>query len=197
MPKKKGKGKTAQVAAPIQVKRLPPKPCGTSRSIASLSHHSMAVTALEVSIEGKCFFSASLDGTVAMIDTSSTTVLHHFKSVDAEVLCLAKVGPSLISGTEHGLVYQMDVRTCAFDRILNSQQERVLSLSAGTHPHEIITGGQDGSVLVWDLRTGKKLIQHAVHDSAICSVHAVGSRIFSGSWDQSILVMDEEHKTRS
>jgi len=47
--KKKGKGNTAQVAAPIQVKRLPPKPCGTSLSIASLSHHSMAVTALQVS----------------------------------------------------------------------------------------------------------------------------------------------------
>ena len=48
-------------------------------------------------MEGKCFFSASLDGTVAMIDTLSTTVLHQFKSVDAEVLCLAKVSSSTFS----------------------------------------------------------------------------------------------------
>jgi len=52
-------------------------------------------------MEGKCFFSASLDGTVAMIDTSSTTVLHHFKSVDAEVLCLAKVSSSTFSILSH------------------------------------------------------------------------------------------------
>jgi hypothetical protein len=41
---------------------------------------------------------ASLDGTVAMVDTAHTNVLHHFKSVESEILCLAKVGPVLMSG---------------------------------------------------------------------------------------------------
>ena len=91
----------------------------------------------------------------------------------------------------------MDVRTSSFSRRLKSLQGRVLSVSEGTRPHEMITGGQDGTLLIWDLRVGKKLSQHAVHSSAVCSVCATDGRVFSSSWDQSVMVMDIETKTRS
>jgi WD40 repeat protein len=80
-----------------------------------------------------------------------------------------------------GLIYQMDERTSTFNRILKSHQERVLTMAQGTSPHELISGGQDGSILIWDLRTGKKLVRHRVHDSAITSVQTVGRLIFSGA----------------
>ena len=74
----------------------------------------------------------------------------------------------------------MDERTNTFNRILKSHQERVLTMAQGTSPHELISGGQDGSILIWDLRTGKKMARHRVHESAITSVHTVGLLIFSG-----------------
>ena len=47
---KKGKGKMAKAAPlPALPKRPPPKPCGTSRCIARLDHHDMAVTCIAVS----------------------------------------------------------------------------------------------------------------------------------------------------
>jgi len=101
MPKKgkKGKGKKAK-AAPLP-KRPPPKPCGTSRSIARLDHHEMAVTSIAVSQESRCFFTAGLDGCVAMLD-AGTEVLHWYDNVQSEILCLAKLGPLLFSGTATG-----------------------------------------------------------------------------------------------
>ena len=42
------------------------------------------------------------------------------------------------------------------------------------------------------MRTGKRVARHRVHESAITSVYTVGRRIFSGSWDQTLMVMDTE-----
>jgi len=61
----------------------------------------------------------------------------------------------------------------------------------------MITGGQDGTILIWDLRAGKKLAPHGVHSSAVCCVSVVEGRIFSASWDQSVVVTDVEAKTRA
>ena len=98
---------------------------------------------------------------------------------------------------DHGRLYQMDVRTSCFVRRLKSMQGRVLCVCEGARPHEMITGGQDGTILIWDLRAGKKLAQHAVHSSAVCCVSAVEGRIFSSSWDQAVVVTDLEAKTRA
>jgi len=49
MPKKGNSKKAKAVPLPALPKRPPPKPCGTSRCIAKLDHHDMAVTCIVVS----------------------------------------------------------------------------------------------------------------------------------------------------
>lgn len=134
------------------------------------------------------------------MDTANATLLHRYKSVESEILCLSKLaaGPLLISGTSDGLVYAMDVRTCSFYKALRSHQERVLSVSAtGIREHEIVSGGQDGTICIWDSRTFKKLTQVHAHDSAVSTLDVIHKTIFSASWDESILAIDFEQKTRS
>ncbi len=102
--------------------------------------HRGTSTDRQTHIQSQCFFTAGLDGRVAVVD-ANTEVLHWYASVGAEILCLAKLGPLLFSGNASGLIYQMDERTNTFNRILKSHQERVMSMAQGTTEHQLISGG--------------------------------------------------------
>jgi len=69
---------------------------------------------------------------------------------------------------------------------------RLYALSVSPDGKRLATGGTDQIVKVWDLASGKHLLDLSGHRSDVISVdfNADGTRIVTGSWDQTVRVWD-------
>ena len=83
-------------------------------------------------------------------------------------------------------VWRLD--TLEEERVMSNQDidESVLSLSVWEG--QLISGHRYGRVRVWDVSTGERRRELVGHTGRVCSLCVVGSRLASGSLDNSIKV---------
>ncbi|EKX31035.1 hypothetical protein GUITHDRAFT_122762 [Guillardia theta CCMP2712] len=55
---------------------------------------------------------------------------------------------------------------------------------------QYVTGGIDGSIVLWDVRSGRRLKQCNFHEGGVSALNTSGTQLFSGSWDRSLVSLD-------
>jgi WD40 repeat protein len=146
--------------------------------------------------DSSLFATASADGTLRLWDGGNYAVVAKGVcqvSNTGEPLCLGFTGEVLFSGWEDGRLRAHDAEDGALLwTIDNCHRGGVYALTISNNGKFIVTGGEQGEVRCWELRT-REMIRHLKgHAMAVTSLQmaADDSRVFSASRDRSILCWD-------
>ncbi len=179
----------------------------TGRRLKNRGRFKWGVAALAVSPDGRYLF-ASDNNEVHMwsLETGSkipASIGFSRRWVDFDVyntpvilsLAVSPDGRRLIMGTrfeaDKGILGVFDLETKQLSEIA-SDQNWVLAVAATPDGRHFISGGQDGSVRLWELETGTCLHTFTGHTSGVASLAVTpdGRYLISGSGDKTIRVWD-------
>jgi WD40 repeat protein len=169
-------------------------------------HHDLVPT-VAVSADGHRAVSGGDDETVRIWDPDAGTLLHTLTGHDGWVLAVAVSadGRRAVSGCDDGTVRIWDVATgkqiasagkrSVFGLVRRSprgDQGSVRSVSISADGRLAVSGGDDGTVRVWDLDAGTLLHALTGHDRGVTvvAVSADGRRAVSGGDDGTVRVWD-------
>ena len=139
------------------------EPDVAAEPLRELSGHTGAVTALAVSSDGKLIASAGEDRTVhlwAWPEGSSRAVLQHSAEVFAVAFAPAALGanlPRLLTGSGDGLVRTWVVPTRGGETPtvwVRAHDGPIRALAVSPDGRWCATGGEDRSIVVWEIETG-------------------------------------------
>jgi WD40 repeat protein/serine/threonine protein kinase len=134
-----------------------------------------------LSLDGQRIVISSWDGTVSVWDASTGEELHRRKVSEVEAPRLLAISPDGKYAALPGLVF-VDVETWSPKLTLRGDPRKAWFLSFSPDGQRIATGEEDGTVRVWDARTGEEQLSLKGHTGAVSSVAFSwdGQRIVSG-----------------
>ena len=177
-----------------------------------LTGHDGEVWAAAVSADGRRAVSGGDDGTVRVWDLEAGTLLHTLTGHDGRVWAVAVSadGRRAVSGGHDGTVRMWDVVTGnpiasrrpkqarrRLQPIMESHDGGVWAVAVSADGRRAVSGGDDGTVRVWDLEAGTVLHALTGHDGGVwaVAVSADGRRAVSGGDDGTVRVWDLEAGT--
>ena len=105
----------------------------------------------------------------------------------SEVHSLCSTEDFICAGLRSGVIWVLDLATCeTFELKSHTNTVNTLLLSGC----KLVSGGQDSSILIWDLKSATKVGQIPAHEGVITGFDLAGSFIFSSSVDQTVKKFD-------
>lgn len=144
----------------------------------TLTGHDLSALALAQAPDGQ-LWSGSRDQTLAVWDVDQATLQDRWTAHDGAVLSLASSNHGVVSAGADGAIHVWSApRVCA--HTLRGHDGWIRALAVTTDNH-LISGGDDGTVRRWSLKSGKMKELLAVGDSAIWSLATDGDATYAGN----------------
>ena len=130
----------------------------------SLKGHTDAINFLQFSFDGTKLVTASDDGTAKVWDASNGNLLADLKSHTynsrAGIFIHDQTphdstGNKLVTVTDNGTATIWDLNAASLEKVYPGESKNLFSVQFSSGPKKIISGSQDGSILIWDLDSGK------------------------------------------
>ena len=169
----------------------------------TLTGHQGPVSAVAVSADGRRAVSGGEDGTVRVWDLRSAAAAHTLTGHHGPVMAVAVSadGQRAVSGDGVGTVRVWDLDVGKYvapagqrlrHLFARSSSHSILTLSVSADGQRAVSGGVDGMVRVWDLRSGAAVHTLTGHHGPVMAVavSADGQRAVSGGEDGTVRVWD-------
>uniref|UniRef100_A0A2C9K7X2 Uncharacterized protein n=1 Tax=Biomphalaria glabrata TaxID=6526 RepID=A0A2C9K7X2_BIOGL len=167
---------------------------GECENFAMLKGHTGAIMDVHFSTDGSMLFSASTDKTVGVWDIETGERMRKLKGHQTFVNTLhpARRGPQLLcTGSDDGTVKTWDARKKG---TINTFQctYQVTAVTFNDTAEQIISGGIDNELKVWDLRKNAILYKMRGHSDTVTGVELSpeGSYLLSNSMDNTLRIWD-------
>ena len=160
--------------------------------IVSLDEHTVGVSSVSFSPDGRTLASGSWDGMVKLWDVATrqsiTTLDEHTGVVNSVSFSM---DGTLASGSHDNTVKLWDVATRQNIATLDEHTGAVLSVSFSTNGEILASGSWDGTVKLWDVATRQNIATLDEHTGAVSSVSfSMDGTLASGSWDRTVKLWD-------
>ncbi|MGB8686247.1 MAG: CHAT domain-containing protein, partial [Microcoleus sp.] len=182
--------------AGVLVQRLKAKPSiellGTLQQVVSgvrernrLEAHSISVSSVSFSTDGKTLASGSYDKTIKLWDVTTgkaiRTLLGHSDVVSS--VSFSTDGKTLASGSGDKTIKLWDVTTGKAIRTLQGHSKMVQDVSFSPDGKTLASGSYDNTIKLWDVATGKEIRTLKGHSNQVLSVSFSpdGKTLASGS----------------
>lgn len=170
-------------------------PEGTSKLIQD--NHYEAVSGVAYAPDDSSFFvTCSHDGTVRVWDVSDYSVSargYCQTSIVGVPMCVAFTGEVIISGWRDGKMRAHDAENGELLwSIANAHRGGVTALQVSHNRKFVVSGGEEGEVRVWEIRTREMILhlkQHTMSVTSLC-IFEDDSQVVTASRDRSILRWD-------
>lgn len=146
----------------------------------TFSDHSLPITSLKVGLGGSraTLYSASLDRTIRLYDLAQghqTAVLMFRHGLTS--LCVDRMETTIYAGTTEGQVIRFHIypapRTLEYhleekdmNHTFDGHSGQVTSVSLSMDGETMLTGGQDGNLIIWHIRS-KQMLKTIKHKGAV------------------------------
>jgi WD40 repeat protein len=137
--------------------------------------HKDAITAVEFDAAGKFVMTASVDGTIRLYDVANPTnnqkprVYSYGKPVN-DLLTAPNGKTFYIANNSNNDVESIDFTGRVYQRFVGVHTMPVNCLALSNNKRLLVTGGNDKSVVIWDIATGKPLKTMLGHTWKVNSV---------------------------
>ncbi len=152
--------------------------------LRTLEGHSLGISSVSMSPDGRHAVSGSGDHTVRVWDLNTGACLRTLEGHNSRVssVRVSPDGRRIISNSENNTVRVWDLGTGTCLRILEGHNEWVSSVSVSPDGRRAISGSKDNTVRVWDLNTGACLRTLEGHNAEVSDVSVCpdGRRAISG-----------------
>jgi len=134
----------------------------------------------------------------ATASTGDFLLAKSLRDDSGEVMAFQIVSDTVVSGNSNGSVGLWSLETGGLRRSFAGHSGGVNALAVSNNNKILVTGGEDGTVKIWDFATGLTSgefpLLHTLkgHDNAVLSVAISpnAAKIASGSWDSTIKIWD-------
>lgn len=167
---------------------------GECENFGMLTGHTNAISEICFNPDGSVLYSASADKTVMCWDLTTGQRIKKFKGHSSFVnsVCCARRGPPLVvsSGDDCSIIVWDQRRRRPVATLTNPYQ--VTSVSFNDTAEQVITGGIDNDIKVWDLRKNSTLYRMRGHNDSVTglSLSPDGSYILSNAMDNTLRIWD-------
>lgn len=182
--------------------RAPSAPLAATKILQD-AHYDKVVAVSYPSDNSEVFATASADGSVRVWDVNNYQVLAKGgcqTRVTGEPLCLAFTGEVLFSGWEDGRIraHEADEGEELWS-IDNCHRGGVTAIVVSHNRKFLVSGGAEGEVRVWEIRTREMVVNLKQHTSSVTALRLLAddSGVYSSSRDRTILQWDLRSETRS
>lgn len=157
------------------------------------------ICALSFSPDGKRLYCACSTRGVLILDIDKKTFSEIFMLAGVSSLALSDDGIFLLVADTAGGLFLMNTTSLKTERIVgNSLRGAIHCLAFCPDGCHFVSGGEDGTVRIWDWRAGAQLQLNGQHRDRVVSVAVSpdGTRIASGSRDRSIMLWDADSRKK-
>lgn len=167
---------------------------GDCENFAVLKGHTGAIMELQFATDGTTLYTASTDKTVGMWDMHSGERIKRFKGHGTFVnsVGVARRGPQLVcSASDDGTIRLWDSRKRGCQQTFQNIYQ-VTSVTFNDTAEQIISGGIDNFIKVWDLRKNSLLYKMQGHVDTVTgmAVSPDGSYLLSTAMDNTVRIWD-------
>lgn len=167
---------------------------GECENISVMSGHTGAVMELHFTTDGNSIFTASTDATLGLWDLETSTRIKKFKghSTFVNTCHPARRGPQfLCSGSDDCSIKLWESRKKGQIGSLNNTYQ-VIAVTFNDTAEQVISGGIDNDIKVWDLRKNYVLYRLKGHTDTVTglSLSPDGSYVLSNSMDNTVRIWD-------
>lgn len=167
---------------------------GECENFAVMSGHSGAIMDFHFSTDGNTIFTASTDKTVGIWDAETGARIKKLKGHTTFVNCChaARRGPQLVcSGSDDSTIRLWDSRRKAPVQTFQNTYQ-VTAITFNDTSEQIISGGIDNDLKVWDLRKNNVLYKMRGHTDTVTglALSPDGSYILSNAMDNTVRIWD-------
>ena len=159
----------------------------TRGGLMTLFGHSLPVSAVAYSPDGRLIVTGSWDNTAKVWDSQTGTSLKDLKGHSAQVTSVgfSPDGTRIVTGSDDKTVKVWDVGKGKSLFELKGHADKVTSVAFSPDGKMIVTGSWDNLAKVWDARTGEWLLDLEGHGSTVASVSFSpdSSQVLTGSFD--------------
>ena len=166
------------------------------------SHYDKVIAVAYPRDTSETFATASADGTIRIWDVNTYSVTCEGKcqvSVTGEPLCLDFTGEAIFSGWEDGRIRAHEAEEAEeLWSIDNCHRGGVYACVASNNRKFLVSGGFEGEVRVWEIRTREMVVNLKQHTMSVTSLKLLpdDSGVYSASRDRTILLWDLRSETR-
>ncbi len=156
-------------------------------------HGGIAVSYLAYHPSARLLFSAGNDGRVCAWDLATHELV---RSWDAEAqawsLALSHNGKHLAFGNKLGLVYLIALETGEVIQQFRGHDHGVTSIAFTPDDRSLITGDNDGHLLMWNVESGQQLLNLPPHQKRVSALvwNKDGTRLYSTGLDGRVVEHD-------
>jgi len=162
-----------------------------------LKGHGGAVLELHWTGDGLQIVSCSVDKTLHVWDAETGHRIRKLRDHTSFVnsCCPARRGPTIVSGSDDTTARMWDSRVRGSVSVL-PHKYAITSVALGdsgtANPHQVLTGGLDNDIRVWDLRKNDVLFSLRGHTDTITGLRLSpdGSYVLSNAMDNSVRIWD-------
>lgn len=168
-----------------------------------MTGHTLKVTSVAISANGKRVVSGSYDGTVRIWDTESGTQVGkracgHTRTVSS--VAISADGKIAVSGSYDRTVRIWEAGSgTSIGRPMYGHTRRVTCVAISADGGRAVSGSFDGTVRMWNTETGtpigKAMSGHILKVTRV-AISADGRRVVSGSDDRTVRMWDAERDTK-
>lgn len=152
--------------------------------IKTLSRDRTKINDIAHDARSNCFAIASAEGKVAFFDASKSEKALHELSLDSEptAVLFCQQGQVLAVGTQTGKIVLYDTDNWSQRAVIDAHAGPVNCLEKFPDDHQIISGGRDRNVAIWDVRVAERVTTLSGHVRQVfdVAVSPDGKTVVSG-----------------